>query len=289
VTRWLLLAPLALAACGNAAKVESAKAGATIRLSGDQGDLTLKGKSWSPAITIDASRATFTKIVLNNVTGIHFKGGNIIGPGGNSYGVHVVQSKDVAIDNFVITGSGRGVVIDRSQDIAVTNTELTGLKSDGVDIAASQRILIDRNSCSKFTPTLATFDANGVKKDGDHPDCIQGWSRAPFPPTSDVTVTNNRADGTMQGIFFRDPGINGGFDRLIIRDNVMRTGLSNAIYVEGARDAIVRNNRISTVPGSTQIRTGRPVKANVVIRTSTGKVCGNVVADIPVHEASRPC
>lgn len=285
----VLLVPLALAACGNAAKIEGARAGSTVKLSGDQGVLTLKGKTWSPAITVDASNATFTGIVLTNVQGVHFKGGTVIGPGGKSYGIRVLQSRDVGVLGMVITGAHRGVVIDRSQDVVVKNTELTGLQSDGIDIASSQRVTIDGNSCSKFNPTLATFDAAGVKTDGDHPDCIQGWSRAPSPPTSDVTVTNNRADGTMQGIFFRSTGDNGGFDRIVIRDNILRTGFSNAIYVEGARNATVRGNRISTLPGAVQIRTRSPVKANLVIRDTTGDTCGNQVTDIPLAPGTGAC
>ncbi len=281
---------LALSACGNAAgKVDGARAGATIKLAGNQGALTLKGRSWSPAITIDASNATFTAIVLNGVTGIHFKGGTVIGPGGKSYAIHILKSRDIAIDGMTITGAGRGVVMDRSQDIAVRNTRLTGLGVDGIDIASSQRVVISGNSCSKFTPKLAAFDATGKLIDGDHPDCIQGWSKLAFPPTSDVTVSDNTADGMMQGVFFRDPGVNGGFDRITIRDNVLHTGFGNAVFVEGARDAIVRGNRVSAVRGATHVKSGNQVKANIVFKSSTGRACGNQVADIPRHEAMQPC
>lgn len=289
IPRWIFLAPLALAACGNASKIESARPGSTIKLSGDQGVVTLKGKSWSPAITVDASKATFTGIVLNNVKGIHFKGGTIIGPGGKSYGVRVLMSRDIAIDGMTITAAHRGVVIDRSQDIAVRDTQLTGLVADGIDIASSQRIRIERNVCTKFTPTLATFDANGVRHDGDHPDCIQAWSKIGEPNTADVTVIGNRADGIMQGIFFGDHNV-GGFDRIEIRDNVMRTGLSNAIAINNGRGVIVRNNRVSSVPGAKQLRTGAPVKANIVIRDeSNADICGNTVADVPRNPANRSC
>ena len=289
--RWTILALLALSACGNAqqAKVEHAKAGTTIKLSGEQGVLTLRGQQWKPAITIDASNATFTGIVLDGVTGVHIKGGTIVGPGGRSYGVRIVRAKDISVDTMTITGAHRGVTIDQSQDIAIKNNQLTGLISDGVDIARSQRILIDRNTCSKFTPQLATFDADGTKHDGDHPDCIQGWSVLGQPPTSDVTVTNNRADGIMQGVFFRGT-INGGFDRLVIRNNDLHVGLSNAIAVDGARGAVVRNNRVSAVIGAVHVRNGNQIKANIIIKDSVADVtCGNEVPDAPRNEATRPC
>lgn len=289
--RWALLAPLALAACGNAAKIDSARPGTTVKLSGNQGILTLKGKSWAPAITVDASNATFSGIVLSGVTGVHFKGGTVIGTGGKGYGIHVQRSRDVAIDGMTLTGAYRGVVIDRSQDIAVRNSIFTGLISDGVDIAGSQRVLIDRNSCSKFNPKMPTIAADGRTNPYDHADCIQGWSRPDSPPTSDVTVTNNRADGMMQGVFFRSSGARGGggFDRIVIRDNDLRTGFGNGLYVEGARGAVVRGNRISSVPGAIQVKSGRQVKGNLVFRDSTGETCGNEVIDVPRHEANQPC
>ena len=179
-------------------------------------------------------------------------------------------------------------MINKSQDIAVRNTQLTGLISDGIDIAASHRVSIERNSCSRFTPQLATFDAAGVKTDGDHPDCIQGWSVLGDPPTSDINVIGNRADGMMQGIFFRGT-VNGGFDRLTIRDNVMHVGLGNAIFVDGARKAIIKNNRVSAVQGSLNLRSGRQVKSNIVINASDAVACGNDVPDVRAHPASVSC
>ena len=283
-----VLATSALAACGNAAKIDGAKGGATVVLSGNQGVLTLKGKSWSPAITVDASNATFTGIALDGVTGLRIKGGTIIGPGGKSYGIGVQRSRDIAIDGMTITSAYRGVVINKSEDVTVRNTELTGLISDGIDIASSHRVAIERNICSKFTPRLATFDAAGVKTDGDHPDCIQGWSVLGQPPTSDVRVIGNRADGMMQGIFFRGT-VNGGFDRLTIRDNEIHVGMGNAIFVEGARGAVIQNNRVSAVRGALTLRTGNQIKANIVINASDAVACGNDVPDVRGHLAAAAC
>lgn len=286
--RWTLLALLALGACGNAAKIESAKAGATVRLSGDQGVLTLKGKSWSPAITIDASRATFTGIVLERVTGLHLKGGTVMGPGGRSYGIRVLQSQDIAIDDMTITGAHRGVVVDRSRQIALRNNQLVSLISDGIDIASSQDVLIDRNACSKFTPQMATFDANGVKHDGDHPDCIQAWTGQGQPATSDLIITNNRADGTMQGVFLEGPA-DGSSRRFTIRNNQLRVGMSNAVSVSNLRDVVIRGNQVTTVPGARQIRDGSPVKANINVRNSDAIACENSVADVPSNLANKSC
>ncbi|HTI31630.1 MAG TPA: right-handed parallel beta-helix repeat-containing protein [Sphingomonas sp.] len=286
--RWTILALLALAACGNAGKIESAKGGATVKLSGNQGILTLRGRSWSPAVTIDAANATFTGIVLDGVKGIHFKGGTVIGPGGKSYGIRILKSEDVAVEGMTITGAHRGIVIDRSQQLAIRNNQLISLISDGIDIASSQQVIVDRNSCSKFTPQMATFDASGVKHDGDHPDCIQAWTGAGQPPTSDLLITNNRADGMMQGVFLEGPP-DGSSSRFTIRNNDLRVAMSNAVSVSNLRDVIIRDNRVSTVPGARQIRDQSLVKANINVRSSLGIVCGNQVNDVPSNLANKGC
>lgn len=288
--RCAIMAVLALAGCGNApGKIDSVRAGQTVKVVGDQGILIIDGKTWKPAITIDASAARFTGIVIKNTTGLRLVGGLIVGSGTKGYGINIRQANNVTVEDMTITRAYRGIVIGQSQDIAIRNNQLTGLISDGIDIAASQRVLVERNSCSNFTPTEARIDAAGAVISGDHPDCIQGWSQNGRPPTADISVIGNRAEGSMQGIFFRDTGKNGGFDRIIIQNNQMRTARSNAIFVEGARGAMIRGNRVSSVPGAVQLRTGRPVRAIIVFKESTGTLCGNQVADSPGHIYSRPC
>jgi hypothetical protein len=235
------------------ARLEAARGGETIRLAaGDYGAVAFPQRAWSPAITIDASAATFTGLVLNKTSGVTIRGGDIKGPGGRSYGVGIRGSQGVRIEGMRISGAHRGVVVNESRDVEIVGNELTGLVSDGINIALSQKILIKGNSCRDFSPNLAVFDEAGKKlRDGDHPDCIQAWSRPTHPPTSDVQVVDNVIEGRMQGIFFgnhvRNGVDDGGFDRITIRGNKVTVNMTG-IAVGGVRDGVIRDNIVDVWP-----------------------------------------
>ncbi|WP_171003921.1 NosD domain-containing protein [Sphingopyxis sp. L1A2A] len=265
-------------------EIASARGGETIALPVDMtGVLTIRRKTFSPAITIDAKAATLSGIVLDQVDGVVIKGGTIIGPGGRSYGVSIRSSANIRIADMQITGAHRGVVVNESHDIALTGLNLVGLISDGINIALSRKVLVERNRCRDFRPNIATFDATGKRiRDGDHPDCIQAWSRPAAPPVSDISVIGNDMDGAMQGIFFgnhvRGGVDDGGFDRILIKDNFVRVSYPHAIALFDVRGATITGNRISTVPGAMlPNRPHRPVVARMNLRGSGIEACGNSV------------
>ncbi len=265
-------------------QIATARGGETIVLpSGMTGVLTIRRKNFTPAITIDAGAATLTGIVLNQVDGVTIKGGTVIGPGGRSYGISIRSSANIRIVDMQITGAHRGVVVNESHDIELSGLNLVGLISDGINIALSRRVLVKRNRCHDFRPNIATYDANGKRiRDGDHPDCIQAWSRPTAPPVSDITVVDNDIDGTMQGIFFgnhvRDGVDDGGFDRIVIKDNIVRVSYPHGITLTDVRGATITGNRISTVPGAVQPNyPHRPVVARMNFRGSGIVACGNSV------------
>ncbi|NJR79371.1 right-handed parallel beta-helix repeat-containing protein [Sphingomonas corticis] len=277
------------------ARLKSAKGGETIRLApGDYGIVNFPREVHSPAITIDASGATFTGLVLNKVGGVTIRGGQVVGPGGRSYGISIRGSERVRIENMRISGAHRGIVTNESRDIALVGNALTGLVSDGIDVASSQRVLVQRNSCRDFSPNLAVFDAAGKKvRDGDHPDCIQGWSRSTLPPTSDVQVLDNVIEGRMQGIFFgnhvRNGVDDGGFDRIVIRGNKVTVNM-NGIVLSGARGGHVRDNKVELWP-----ELPFPERKNFRLRPSIRLLgegivaCGNVVLPVPRAPGQGPC
>ena len=268
------------------ARLKSAKGGETIRLApGDYGIVNFPREVHSPAITIDASGATFTGLVLNKVGGVTIRGGQVVGPGGRSYGISIRGSERVRIENMRISGAHRGIVTNESRDIALVGNALTGLVSDGIDVASSQRVLVQRNSCRDFSPNLAVFDAAGKKvRDGDHPDCIQGWSRSTLPPTSDVQVLDNVIEGRMQGIFFgnhvRNGVDDGGFDRIVIRGNKVTVNMAG-IAIGAVRDGVVRDNVVDVWPGV--LFPTRPqfrLKPNLRASGERLTFCGNYIAAI---------
>jgi hypothetical protein len=249
--------------------------------------LNITNRKFSPAIKIDVSQISLEGIVIRNSSGIILNGGKINGPGGRSYGINVVGSNNVRIQRMSISGAHRGIVISKSQDVAVEGNLLTGLIAEGVNIAQSHRVLISGNTCSDFNPTMGSWSADGKRiEDGDHPDCIQAWSRPDSAPTSDVRVVNNEMQGFMQGIFFgnhvRDGVDDGGFDRIEISNNRVHISLPNGISLYSARNSKVVNNKISTVPGARSQRPPHnPVKASLrVIDTVATEACGNTVEGV---------
>ena len=260
------------------------------------GSLLITNRNFSPAIRIDANAATLNEIVIRNSSGIRIDRGRIVGRGGRSYGVNIVASRDIRIANMTITGAHRGIVIGRSQGILVSGNTLTGLISDGINIALSSNVRVERNSCSNFSPAPNVFTEGGDRvADGDHPDCIQAWSRPDSAPVSDVVITGNRMSGRMQGIFFgnhvRGGVDDGGFDRITIEDNVVTASSSHGITLTDARSSVVRRNVISTVPGAVSTRPPyNPLKATLrIVRPTNVEACGNQVADQAEGFGLQPC
>lgn len=266
--------------------------------SGSTGMLTIRNRNFRPAITIDASAANLTGIVLDKVDGVTVRGGTLIGTGGKSYGVSIRSSSNIRITDMTVTNAHRGVVVNESQDIVLVGLKLTGLISDGINIALSRRVLVEGNQCRSFRPNIATYDSDGKRiRDGDHPDCIQVWSRPSAPPSADIKVINNDIAGMMQGIFFGNHvrgGIDdGGFDRITMQGNRIQVSYTHGIALGGVRGAIIKNNHISTVPGAMMPnRPNRPVKAVMTLKGVDIDACGNTI-DLPgrprFFPGTEPC
>ena len=296
----LIAIALLVPACGAPAQTKAqasiadAKPGSTIVLPpGDAGILTLDNLNFSPAITIDASPARITGLVVSNSSGIAVIGGKIIGPGGRSYGVSINRSRQVSITGMDISGAHRGVVVNVSSDIVLADNRLHALLSDGIDVGLSRRVRIERNSCSDFHPALAQFTPGGVRiKDGDHPDCIQVWSRPSESPSADISITGNTVDGVMQGIFLGDHVRNGvsdgGFDRVTIRDNIIHAGFYHGILVDNARNSVVRNNTVTSLGIRSPKPPYRVMRASIHLTPGIA-ACGNRVDGDPRAPGQGRC
>jgi len=289
---WLAITSLA-GACANAQVttpdnihevLDQARPGQRIVLNpGNYGALLIAHRDFKPRLEIDASKAVFKSLIIRQSSGINLNGGEIAGsPTDNGSGVLIDFAHDVTVSGMHIGGPRIGLTVSRSQGVDVLNNDFDGTRSDGVNIAMSQRVRIEGNLCHNFKPIHPIFDQLGkILHDGDHPDCIQGWSRAEYPPTADITIIGNTGEGLfMQGISFFDPG-QGGYDRIIVRNNKMSIGLFNGVVLMEARNSEVTNNIVRTLPGARMLGFPfRPVTAWVKVTGSRNRVCGNTV-DLP--------
>lgn len=277
------------------ARLHAAKGGDRIVLPpGDYGAVKIAGLAFSPQVRLDGAGATFSSLVLDGVSGLALAGGTVRGLGGRSYGINIRSVKDVAIERMTVTGAHRGLVIGGSDGLLLSDLNLTGLLSDGIDLAMSRNVVIRRISCSNFTPTATTFDAAGKRLTvGDHPDCIQAWSRPKAPPVSDVLIEDSRMEGKMQGIFFgnhvRNGVDDGGYDRITIRNNRIRVMHPNGIALMDARDSRVTGNVVENMPGGVNPRRpDSPVRTWLRV-SGTVAACGNTVPDFPRDPSTRKC
>lgn len=277
--------------------LQRARGGDTISLTpGDYGTIKIVDQEFKPAIRILANGARFSGIVLNNVTGLSVEGGTVTGSGERSTGISIKNGRNLSFQRMIVTGAHRGITIGRSNDILLNDITLTKLGSDGVDLALSNRVTLRGIRCSNFSPTHSVYDAEGkLIKVGDHPDCIQAWSRPEMPPVSDILIENSQIEGDMQGIFFgnhiRNGIDDGGFDRIRIRKNVVRVNRYNAIVVIDGRDSEVTDNRVSTLPGGVNfLRPDSVIRAGIRVKGGRhNKFCSNTILDFPNGPGTTAC
>lgn len=231
--------------------------GATIRLdAGSYPPLNLRARHWSPPVTVDATVADLRSVRLDGVSGLTWRGGRFDGGDVERGGIKADRSDHLVVDSATFRHFTRnGIGFGTTTDSRIVGNVFTDSGSDGIDLAMSQRIVVDHNRCGDFHPTP-----------GAHPDCIQLWSRPGNPPTADITITNNEAIGDMQGITMfnhvRNGVDDGGFDRIRIENNVVKVTSWHGIFVGSCRGCVVRHNRAATLAGAADPRIKAWIKAS---------------------------
>ena len=285
VVAGLAPAPLAAVTTATPATVDAvlaaARPGAAIRLApGEYPAIELREKHWSPPVTVDATDARLTVVGLRDVSGLSWHGGTFDGGDTLKGGFGVNGGDHLVIDGLTMRHYLRnGIGVGMASDVRITNSRFTDMGSDGIDVALSHHVVIDHNHCSDTHPTP-----------GAHPDCVQLWSRPGVPPTADITITNNEAVGNTQGFtgfnHVRNGVDDGGFDRIVVENNVARVGSYHGVTLMDCRKCVVRNNRAETIPNPAFPKLRAWIK---VVRGTDTVACGNVAKDFPGDIGSERC
>lgn len=263
--------------------------GATVRLNpGTHELIEIKGRSFDPPVTIDASGSVVRGLRLVNVTGVTWRGGSIEAPEGRNgkgppvYGVDMRKSHGVIFEGVTFTNALRGLVAADSRGLTVRNSRFTGLRSDGINIAGTSDVLIEGSSFTDFTPVKPRGSKeDGTWKDGDHPDAIQMWATKDNRVNTDIVIRGNVIDGDTQGINTFGPR-GDGYERIIVENNRVRVRYPSAISIKDCSDCRVRFNKVDSVPGS-------KYKAGARLLRSTGSFCGNTITDVRSSEGNQKC
>jgi hypothetical protein len=165
---------------------------------------------------------------------------------GTGKGLTVTGSSDVVIENNEFTTWHRALVVGGSDDVRVTGNDVHSIRSDGMNFAHVQGVLIEDNYIHDFARS---------KESGDHPDMIQFWTNGGSRPSTDVIIRGNTLDvgdgDTTQSIFMRNDRVDRGFageemfyQNLLIEENVILNNHAHGILVGETNGLVIRKNSV---------------------------------------------
>lgn len=276
-----ILAAIAVTPATLPAALKAAQPGDVLTFTGDFTPVVLIDRS---RLTLDFTKARVQNLLIRKSRDIKVRGGAYTGVN-YAGGVYVFGSQNVAISNISVSGDGTrpGVTFRESSNVSlqdavidrpslgvnvmkttggvIRDTKITRTAVDGMNIASSHQILVEHLECR-----------DNMLLDDHHPDCVQLWSIAGEKPTSDITIRHSAVYGNTQGFSGFDQK-EGGFDRIIMENNLVVTGYGpQGVALYNARGSTVRNNRTETLPGARW-----QTRVNIV-RSPDTVVCGNVAA-----------
>lgn len=242
------------------AALKVAKAGDTVLLAdGNYGDLKL-GNDYTGAVTLKSETplgAQFGALELSGATNITLDGlqcATWLKVVNFSKGISVLNSdvngtlytKDVdglTIDNTDVSGGQFGLLLNSVQNFSVTNCHIHEAVEDLMRITGnSYNGLVEGNTIADTTGGYPL-----------HPDLLQFFGANGVNPHDIIIRGNLLYDNTVegqtiaQGIFLSDPQ-GGGYENILIEENLIRTNSSNTIYINGGQEnVVVRNNTL--MPG----------------------------------------
>ncbi len=201
------------------------------------GNVIFTGGRWSAGLTFKVGLRvdTATDCQFNNLT---FDGNDLL----KSYGLFIRAGTNLSVDTCSVTGGLRsGFVFQDTVGLTVTDVILRGLGSDCIDLYGVQNAVIDGVDVRDMTPSL-----------GAHPDCIQFASLVGHLKCKNIQIRNVVAVGTTQGINGFNHGDQGqpGFEDILVEDCILQLGYPHGIHFNNCDGLIIRNNTLSTYPGS---------------------------------------
>ncbi len=267
------------------ARLEAARPGDTVVLDQNAlyGDVTLPRRDHPTPVEIVAKGAQLRSLTVSGTAGWRWLGGTIDSPLPPAVwrNVTIEDARRIELAEVTLSGGHTGVLVTAgSSEVVLRGNIATGLQSDGFNIATATRVSLIDNICRDFKPVPSVWRGDTLVTDGTHPDCIQLWSEAGKPPTSDIDIIGNRAEGLTQGIaHYWHPQM--GRDKIYRvkawRNEVIADGFWGGILLEGVAGADVRSNTVRAATGAKAL--GRPhLKVDARLTADADAVrCGNAV------------
>ena len=171
---------------------------------------------------------------------------------GSAHALVVNGSSGIEITDNEFTTFKRAMVLSESDTLTVTGNDIHSMRSDGINLAAVQSVLIEDNYIHDFRKAEGT---------SDHADMIQMWSSGTTVPSTDITVRGNTLDAsnneTTQSIFMRNEMVDAHgagdamfYKNILIEDNTILNGHLHGITVGETDGLTIRQNSVLAVEGA---------------------------------------
>lgn len=175
---------------------------------------------------------------------------------GHGYGLSVRDSQDVVVEGNEFFGFGRGAIFGRSEGLTVKGNDIHDIRSDGLNFAEVQNVVIEDNYIHDFK---AAYNSQ------DHRDMIQFWTSGTNSPSTDIVIRNNTLDmgegSFTQSIFMRNESVDsqgGGpemyYQNVVIEDNTIYNGHLHGITVGETNGLAINGNSLVAVADPNNIK-----------------------------------
>ncbi len=165
---------------------------------------------------------------------------------GTAFGFSVTDSSDIILQDSEIRGFLRGLAIGDSRNITVQGNNVHDIRSDGMNFAQVETVLIANNHIHDFRRSLESKD---------HADMIQFWTRGTTAPSRHVVIRDNVLNSGQgaytQSIFMRNDLVDRGlagpemfYGDVTIIDNVIINAHLHGITVGETDGLRIQNNTV---------------------------------------------
>lgn len=165
---------------------------------------------------------------------------------GTGVGLAIQDSETVAVERNVFRQWHRGALFHETGDLIVRGNDVSELRSDGMNFAQVERVLIERNHFHDFKGQIGGTD---------HPDMIQFWTNKTTAPSVGITIRDNILDrgagSWTQSIFMRNEEVDNKragremfYRDVTITGNVIRNSHLHGITVGETAGLVIANNTL---------------------------------------------
>ena len=207
---------------------------------------------------------------------------------GTGFGLAVRGSSNITVENNEIFGFYRGLTVGWGTDVIVRSNDIHSIRMDGMNFSQGTNILIEDNYIHDFRRSPSRRD---------HADMIQFWTNGTKKPSTNITIRGNVLmsgdGGSTQSIFMRNDMVDRGlageeffYRNIVIEENVIVNGHTNAIKLGEADGVIIRANTVLRNPlaaaGEGRQMTVRVPKITVATASRNVLIEDNMAATYPL-------